>query len=65
MCSQVQRREGGSVGYFGAKLIQTTPTKQDLDLGTFRLFNRLGEQGWRSGESTRLPSMWPWFDSRS
>ena len=24
-----------------------------------------GEQGWRSGESTRLPSMWPWFDSRS
>ena len=23
------------------------------------------ERGWRSGESTRLPPMWPWFDSRS
>ena len=22
----------------------------------------LGEQWWRSGESTRLPSMWPGFD---
>ena len=22
-----------------------------------------GEQGWRSGESTRLPPMWPRFDS--
>ena len=22
------------------------------------------EQGWRSGESTRLPPMWPWFKSR-
>ena len=25
----------------------------------------LWEQGWRSGESTRLPPMWPVFDSRS
>ena len=25
---------------------------------------KLGEQGWRSGESTRLPPMWPGFDSR-
>ena len=24
-----------------------------------------GEQGWRSGESTRLTPMWPGFDSRS
>ena len=24
-----------------------------------------GVQGWRSGESTRLPPMWPGFDSRS
>ena len=24
-----------------------------------------GEYGWRSGESTRLPPMWPGFDSRS
>ena len=23
-----------------------------------------GEQGWRSGESTRLPPIWPGFDSR-
>ena len=23
-----------------------------------------GEQGWRSGESARLPPMWPGFDSR-
>ena len=23
----------------------------------------LGEQGWRSGESARLPPMWPGFDS--
>ena len=25
----------------------------------------LGEQGWRSSESTRLPPMWPGFDSRT
>ena len=25
----------------------------------------IGEQGWRSGESARLPPMWPGFDSRS
>ena len=25
----------------------------------------LGEQGWRSGESTRPPPMWPGFDSRT
>ena len=25
----------------------------------------LGEQGWRSGQSTRLPPMWPGFDSRT
>ena len=25
----------------------------------------MGEQGWRSGESTRLPPMWPGFDSRT
>ena len=24
---------------------------------------RMGVQGWRSGESTRLPPMWPGFDS--
>ena len=25
--------------------------------------DRSGEQGWRSGESARLPPMWPGFDS--
>ena len=25
----------------------------------------VGKQGWRSGESTRLPLMWPGFDSLS
>ena len=25
----------------------------------------VGEQGWRSGESTRLPPVWPGFDSRT
>ena len=25
----------------------------------------LGVQGWRSGESTRLPPMWPGFDSQT
>ena len=24
-----------------------------------------GEHGWRSGENTRLPPMWPGFDSRT
>ena len=25
----------------------------------------IGEQGWRSGESARLPSVWPGFDSQT
>ena len=25
--------------------------------------HKWGEQGWRSGESTHLPPMWPGFDS--
>ena len=36
---------------------QTRQTVVDVKL--------LGEQGWRSGESTRLPPMWPGFDSRT
>ena len=28
------------------------------------LICKLGRRGWRSGESTRLPQMWPEFDSR-
>ena len=26
---------------------------------------KMGEQGWRSGESARFPPMWPEFDSRT
>ena len=33
-------------------------------LGSIFIFI-IGEQGWCSGESTRLPPMWPGFDSRS
>ena len=28
-----------------------------------KLGKGVGEQGWRSGESTRLPAMWPGFES--
>ena len=31
----------------------------------FYEFHSTGVQGWRSGESTRLPPMWPGFDSRT
>ena len=31
----------------------------------FFSFPFTGEQGWRSGESTRLPPMWPRFDSQT
>ena len=31
----------------------------------FGLFVTFGEQGWRSGESGRLPPVWPGFESRS
>ena len=33
-----------------------------VDLESFSHF--VGVQGWRSGESTRLPPMWPGFDSQ-
>lgn len=40
-----------------------------LYLGTFLLFLLfvviIGEQGWCSGEGTRLPPIWPRFDSRT
>ena len=29
------------------------------------ILSSLGVQGWRSGESTRLPPMWPGFDSQT
>ena len=36
-----------------------------FNFDAFLKFWEDGEQGWHSGESTRLPSMWPGFDSRS
>ena len=38
-----------------------------LNLFPYYVFHprNLWEQGWRSGESTRLPPMWPGFDSRT
>ena len=34
-----------------------------LELTSYWSFCRFAEQWWRSGESTRLPPMWPGFDS--
>ena len=39
--------------------------KEGPDRTTKRYWFYLGEQGWRSGESTRLSPMWPGFDSRT
>ena len=30
-----------------------------------KVLNNFGVQGWRSGDSTRLPPMWPGFDSQT
>ena len=41
-----------------------SPTREKI--GTLPPFSHsFREQGWRSGESTRLPPMWPGFDSRT
>ena len=52
------------------KLLQNT--QEALDRGSFgvpRLVKivkqYVGEQEWHSGESTRLPPMWPGFDSQT
>ena len=43
---------------------QIQPVRTGLEPGTgSRQSRNGGEQGWRSGESTRLPSMWLGFDS--
>ena len=41
------------------------PTQQLVILGFVLNSVNIGEQVWRSGESTRLPPMWPRFDSRT
>ena len=38
-------------------------SKRDNEEG-ISFINASGVQGWRSGESTRLPSLWPGFDSQ-
>ena len=44
------------------RILQSSLCKADI-LGT--LVSIVGEEGWRSGESARLPPMWPGFDSRT
>ena len=47
-------------------LVQITVHKIQSTSSSHRVkVEQLGEQGWRSGESTRLPPMWPGFDSRT
>ena len=37
-----------------------------FDIATLHFSEKyMGEQGWRSGESARLPPLWPGFDSRT
>ena len=50
---------------------ESTGIKKAFPSNTFQYFwrglisggNLIGQQGWWSGESTRLPSMWPGFNS--
>ena len=44
--------------------LMTTIVMMDRDVDITWAHEK-GEQGWRSGKSTRLPPMWPGFDSRS
>ena len=50
---------------------QATKLKSKFSLNLFSVMGLdcrpvgLGEQGWRSGESARLPPMWPGFESRT
>ena len=52
------RNTGRSWVRYSGRFIGSTPVG-DLEL------RDLGEQGWRSGESARLPPMCPGFDSRT
>ena len=38
---------------------------QLIDCSLFALKTSIGVQEWRSGESTRLPPVWPRFDSQT
>ena len=48
-------------------LIIISPRDSNLSVTVITHHGRVGsgEQWWRSGESTRLPPMWPGFDSRT
>ena len=46
------------------KVIRTTRFGEWTLLLFIVIINYEGVQGWRSGESTRLPPMWPGFDSQ-
>ena len=52
------------------KVVQTVLPTQGHSVSACAILRSLmsvsaGVQGWRSGESTRLPPMWPGFDSRA
>ena len=48
--------------FYQTSLITIVMMDRDVDIAWA---HEKGEQGWRSGESTRLPPMWPGFDSRT
>ena len=56
-----------TVPFPGAKKFFYLGTKEThfFALSCYNEKPSLGEQGWRNGESTRLPPMWPRFDSRT
>ena len=53
--------EFGSVGFEGRGKPEY-PEKTSRSKGENQ--HQKGKQGWRSGDSTRLPPMWPGFNSR-
>ena len=46
-------------------LVSSVSVTRLSSVSFIRVLSVSGEQGWRSGESARLPPMWPGFDSRS
>ena len=45
--------------------IPAWPFHDYLNIKSVDLDSLSGEQGWRTGESARLPPLWPGFDSRT
>ena len=48
-----------------SRFVQSILLKTQIYRNLYVLEFNLGEQRWRSGESTCLPPMWPGFDSRT